>query len=187
MTDVLMHDSRRLVLPLETMVDALIEFDCAHKRWPDRVTLQSARLVPSGVVVSVGQPGRDTPTERTYSLAIIAAAVIHYCAKMHVPVPRNASKSVTITQDGVAMVLEGTLFLKRQHDELPNRVAARPQAGTDPQSEAPAVEPVTEPAAESAAEHAGDVPAPASESQPAAGEAALGAAAEGQEPQDSLA
>ncbi len=89
MTNLLMHDSRRLVLPLDTTVDALIEFDRAHRRWPERVTLHGARLGPSGVVISVRQSGQEAPIERTYSLAIVAAAIIHYCAKMRVPVPKN--------------------------------------------------------------------------------------------------
>lgn len=177
MTDVLMHDSRRLVLPLETMVDALVEFDCAHKRWPERATLQGARLIPTGIVVSVSQSGQDAPIERTYSLAIIAAAVIHYCAKMRVPVPKNASKSVSITQDGIAMVLEGTLFLQRQHDELPNRGGASAQARQTPQSAV---------AAEEQAEQA-PAPEPSPADPPDAGEAALGAAEGGPEAEDSLA
>jgi hypothetical protein len=127
MTNLLMHDSRRLVLPLDTTVDALIEFDRAHRRWPERVTLHGARLGPSGVVISVRQSGQEAPIERTYSLAIVAAAIIHYCAKMRVPVPKNASKSVSVAQDGITMVLEGTLFLQRQHDALPEEMAARRQ------------------------------------------------------------
>ncbi len=127
MTNVLMHESRRLVLPLETMVDALVEFDHVHKRWPERATLEGASLDPSrGIVLSLKQPGRDAPIEKTYSLAIIAAAIINYCAKMHVPIPRNASKSVAITSSGVAMTLEGTLFLQRQHNGLPEGYAANP-------------------------------------------------------------
>lgn len=136
MTNVLMHDSRRLVLPLDTMVDVLIEFDRAHKRWPERATPENARLVPSGVVVSVRQSGQDAATERSYSLSIIAAAIIHYCAKMRVPVPKNASKSVTVTSDGITMILEGTLLLQRQHHELPAGSVSRPQA-TEPLAENP--------------------------------------------------
>ena len=127
-----MRESRRLELPLETVVDALVEFDHVHKRWPDHATLTGARLEESsGAVLSLKQPGRDAPIERTYSLAIIAAAIINYCAKMHVPIPRNASKSVAITSSGVAMTLEGTLFLQRQHNGLPEGYVASP---TGPQA-----------------------------------------------------
>ncbi len=136
MTNVLMHESRRLVLPLETMVDALVEFDHVHKRWPERATLETATLDPSrGIVLSLKQSGRDASIEKTYSLAIIAAAIINYCAKMHVPIPRNASKSVVITSSGVVMTLEGTLFLQRQHNGLPEGFAANPQALPGPATE----------------------------------------------------
>lgn len=128
MTNVLVHDSRRLVLPLDTMVDVLIEFDHAHKHWPARATLESAQLLSSGIVISLRQSGQDAPIERTYSLAIIAAAIIHYCGKMRVPIPKGASKSVQVSPEGVTMMLEGTLFLQRQHPELPARMPAGPQA-----------------------------------------------------------
>ena len=172
MTNLLMHDSRRLVLPLDTTVDALIEFDRAHKRWPERVTLDSARLGPSGVVVSVRQAGQEGAIERTYSLAIVAAAIIHYCAKMRVPVPKNASKSVSVTQDGITMVLEGTLFLQRQHDALPERMGADQQVKESSQAD------------ERAAEQAEEAPSPASSGPSSAAQpdvAAFDAATEGQE------
>ncbi len=135
MTNVLMHESRRLVLPLETMVDALVEFDHVHRRWPQHATLEGARLDESnGIVLSLKRSGQDASIERTYSLAIIAAAIIHYCAKMRVPIPRNASKSVAITPSGVTMTLEGTLFLQQQHLALPEGYAASPE-GPRPPSE----------------------------------------------------
>jgi hypothetical protein len=178
MSDLLMHDSRRLVLPLDTTVDALIEFDRAHKRWPERVTLDSARLGPSGVVVSVRQSGQGAPIERIYSLAIVAAAIIHYCAKMRVPVPKNASKSVSVSQDGITMVLEGTLFLQRQHDALPDRMIAGRQITENSQADERAGG-----QAEEASSPASSDPSPAAEP----GVAALDAAAEGQETGNSAA
>ena len=159
MTNVLMHDSRRLVLPLETLVDVLIEFDHAHRRWPANATPEAARLdESSGVVISVKRPGQDVPIDRTYSLAIVAAAIIHYCAKMRVPIPRNAAKSVTITPGGVAMILEGTLFLQRQHQELPAGYAAIPQAARtesspEPSEAAPVAQPNVDSGALAAAAH----------------------------------
>jgi len=194
MTNVLIHDARRLVLPLDTMVDALIEFDQAHKRWPERAKLETARLVPSGVVVSVTQSAQDAPIERNYSLPLIAAAIIHYCAKMRVPVPKNASKSVSVTPDGITMTLEGTLFLQRQHQELP------PQGIASPQVTEPVTEPVTEQAIESAVDQAAEpsaVPAaevaspapsaPSPAAQPQAASAALDADTEGQKSEHSTA
>lgn len=159
MTNVLMHESRRLVLPLETMVDALVEFDHVHKRWPERATLEGATLDPSrGIVLSLKQSGRDATIEKTYSLAIIAAAIINYCAKMHVPIPRNASKSVAITSSGVAMTLEGTLFLQRQHNGLPEGYAAKPgpQALPGPATESPPKQPEVAPDAPGAPEMPSD-------------------------------
>lgn len=156
MTEVLMHESRRLELPLETMVDVLVEFESMRNRWPERAKLEGARVEPTGsIVLSVRQSGHDQPVDRAYSLPIIAAAIIHYCAKMHVPIPRKASKSVAITPSGVAMILEGTLFLQRQH--------AEPRAGfmtkaTDTSALSDPPTPSTEPAPEAdpAVESTGD-------------------------------
>lgn len=146
MTNVLMHESRRLVLPLETMVDALLEFDHVNKRWPAGATLEGARVdQSSGIVLLVKQSGQDASTERSYSLAIIAAAIINYCAKVRVPIPRKASKSVAITASGITMTLEGTLFLQRQHSALPDGYAANTQSAQEPSSATP--EPAPEPAA----------------------------------------
>ena len=68
-----------------------------------------------GLILEVLQPDAISPDARRYPLAAIAAAVIHYCWKTRVPLPRNWSKTIEIVPEGFALALQGTTEIQRRH------------------------------------------------------------------------
>jgi hypothetical protein len=148
----LIHESRRLQFPLDTLVDALIELEDKQGHWPPRTTVVGASIDNSegngaGVVLSVHRPDGDAVTERRYSLSMIAAAIVNYCLTLRVPIPRNSTKSIQLLADGVALLLENTVMLQSRHEELSTLAAG----SVKPLSPAPAEKPEARETAEPAA------------------------------------
>jgi hypothetical protein len=164
----LIHESRRLQFPLDTLVDALIELEDKQGHWPPRTTVVGASIDNSegngaGVVLSVHRPEGGAVTERRYSLSMIAAAIVNYCLTLRVPIPRNSTKSIQLLTDGVALVLENTVMLQSRHEELSTLAAG----SVKPLSPAPVEKPQAREAADApeAAEPAADL-APSGGSSP---------------------
>ena len=123
MANTLIHETRRLQFPLDTLVDALIELEDKQGHWAPRATVVGAGIDNSGdgeacVVLSVHRPESGQVSERRYALRVVAAAIINYCLAMRVPIPRNSTKSIQVLADGVALVLENTVMLQTRHEEL---------------------------------------------------------------------
>jgi len=149
----LIHESRRLQFPLDTLVDALIELEDKQGHWPPRTTVVGATIGNSegsdaGVILSIHRPEGGAVVERRYSLSMIAAAIVNYCLTLRVPIPRKSTKSIQLLADGVALVLENTLMLQSRHEELSTLAAG----SVKPLSPAPPEKPeaAQEPAADAA-------------------------------------
>ncbi|HEY6514547.1 MAG TPA: hypothetical protein VIY50_00270 [Steroidobacteraceae bacterium] len=122
MANTLIHETRRLQFPLDTLVDALIELEDKQGHWPPKATVVGASIDNSSadgacVVLSVHRPEGGTVTERRYSLSMIAAAIVNYCVTVRVPMPRNSTKTIQVLPDGVALLLENTVMLQSRHEE----------------------------------------------------------------------
>jgi hypothetical protein len=160
----LIHESRRLQFPLDTLVDALIELEDKQGHWPPRTTVVGASIDnPDGndgaVVLSVHRPEGGAVSERRYSPSMIAAAIVNYCLTLRVPIPRKSTKSIQLLPDGVALVLENTVILQSRHEERSTLAAG----SVKPLSAAPAEK------AAAAEEPAAAEPAAAGSSSPADG------------------
>ncbi len=137
MANTLIHETRRLQLPLDTLVDALIELEDKQGHWPPKSTVVGATIDNSGtddagVLLSVHWPQSGKVTEHRYTLPMIAAAIVNYCVTMRVPMPRNSTKTLQLLPDGVALMLENTVILQSRHEELSTLPAGsvRPPATT---------------------------------------------------------
>lgn len=122
MANTLIHETRRLQFPLDTLVDALIELEDKQGHWPPKATVVGASIDKSSadgacVVLSVHRPEGGAVTERRYSLSMIAAAIVNYCVTVRVPMPRNSTKTIQVLADGVALLLENTVMLQSRHEE----------------------------------------------------------------------
>lgn len=152
MANTLIHETRRLQFPLDTLVDALIELEDKQGHWPAKATVVGATIDNSGdkdacVVLSVHRPDGAAVLERRYSLSMIAAAMVNYCLTVRVPMPRKSTKTIQVLADGVVLVLENTVMLQSRHEELSTlpagsvRPAATPGASeASPEEPAPDTE-----------------------------------------------
>lgn len=156
MANTLIHETRRLQFPLDTLVDALIELEDKQGHWPPKATVVGASIDQSTttdndrVILSIHRPESGKVIERRYSLPMIAAAIVNYCVTLRVPMPRNSTKTLQVLSDGVALVLENTVILQSRHEELstlpagsvppPVSPAPTPQASPPAAPEVPADE-----------------------------------------------
>lgn len=127
------EETRRLVVPLDTAVDALLELDSARAGELFRGRLHSARVMGLDpgeepglrIVVEETHYGRATNKLRSsdFPLQIVAAALLSYCIKAHIPIPRAARKSIELTPEGFVMTLLVSNTLVRKHGTLPEAPA----------------------------------------------------------------
>lgn len=118
MAKLLIYESRRLVLPLETALDAVLELDRERGGRLSLAAISNARIEAGEkpcLAFDVMQSDALEPERRSYPLAAIAAAVIHYCWKNKIPLPRNATKSIEIVPEGFALSLQGTVEIHQRH------------------------------------------------------------------------
>lgn len=119
MAKLLIYESRRLVLPLETVLDAVLELDRERGGRLSMASISDARIETGEqpcLVFDAAHSEAVTPERRSYPLAAVAAAVIHYCWKNKIPLPRNSAKSIDIVPEGFALSLQGTVEIPRRHD-----------------------------------------------------------------------
>ncbi|MHB8813352.1 MAG: hypothetical protein ACYDAE_08790 [Steroidobacteraceae bacterium] len=152
MANTLIHETRRLQFPLDTLVDAIIELEDKQGHWPSKATVVGASIVNSGdedagVVLSIHRPEGGEIIERRYSLSMIAAAIVNYCLTVRVPMPRNSTKTIQVLADGIVLMLENTVMLQSRHEELSTLPAGSmqpPPSRTASEASAPVPEPDTE-------------------------------------------
>jgi len=138
----LIFETRRLVLPLETVVDAVLELDRERGGRLALSSIEDAHIEAGenpALVLEALHPDALSPEPRRYSLPAIAAAVIHYCWKSKVPLPRNWSKSIEIVPEGFALALHGTVEIQRRHGGFSTNAPSRASASAQ-EAEAPAVD-----------------------------------------------
>jgi hypothetical protein len=147
MPKVQIHEVRRLIFPLETAVDAVLELDREHGGALALAPLTEARIEPGAdgaLVLAVRRAGGDSIDRRRYSLSAVAAAVIHYCSKIRIPLPRHGTKSMEIVPEGFALTIQASAEVLRRHGPLPGRVAAaRSASEPDDQTLLEAERPIT--------------------------------------------
>jgi hypothetical protein len=157
MAKVLVHEMRRLTLPLETAVDAVLELDSEQGGWLSFGVMVEAQIesgAEPGLAIAVKRRGSESLERRKFTFPTLAAAFIRYCWKCRIPLPRQGSKRIEIAPDGFIFTIEGSIEVIRRHGPLPRRqeetaASAPPEElqGPEPQrASAPAsVEPETAP------------------------------------------
>jgi len=148
---VLIYETRRLILPLETVVDAVLGLDRERGGRLWTATITDARIETGenpGLVLEARQAEALQSERRVYPLAAIAAAMIHYCWMNKVPLPRNSTKSIDIVPEGFALSLQGIVEIQRRHDGFSTSAqSGAAQAATAPPDSAPAAAPSAAPSA----------------------------------------
>ncbi len=145
MARVPVHEVRKLMLPLATAVDAVLELDCEQGGALAFGAIVSAKIETDpepGLMVVVQRRGTESTDSRKFELPMLAAAFIRYCWKCRIPLPRYGAKKIEIGPDGFIFTIEGTVEVVRRHGALPQREALRSTAAsTAPAAAAEASEP----------------------------------------------
>lgn len=124
MPKVTVHEVRTLRVPIDTAVDAVLDLDSEQGGVLAFGTIVEAQIEAEpqpGLSIVVQRRGTDSVERRKFELAILAAALIRYCWKCRIPLPRHGSKRIEVEPDGFLFTIEGTLELVRRHGGLPQR------------------------------------------------------------------
>ncbi len=107
-------ESRQLVLPLQTVLDAVVHFDRRSHGTLSRGEVVQAEFVKgasldSGLDVAVLTPDDRVIEWRHFSIVELAAAIINFCRSKRIPLPYAGKKSLSITEHGAAFTIETTV------------------------------------------------------------------------------
>lgn len=124
MAKVPVHELRKLILPLETAVDAVLELDSEQGGSLAFGVILEAKIESEpepGLMLMVQRRGSESSEERKFTLPILAAAFIRYCWKCRIPLPRHGSKRIEIASEGFIFTIEGTVEVIRRHGAIPQQ------------------------------------------------------------------
>ena len=119
MSGVTIKETRHLVLPLQTVMDAVVHFDRRNHGEllggePLQAEFVRGKSRDEGLNVAVRSVG-DSIEWRHLNTDELYRAVISYCRAARIPLPLAAEKSLTITEQGAALAIENTLNLAARH------------------------------------------------------------------------
>jgi hypothetical protein len=122
MAKVPVHEIRKLMLPLETAVDAVLDLDAERGGLLAFGTIVDARIESDpqpGLSISAQRRGAGGTERRTFELPLLAAAFIRYCWKCRIPLPRSGVKRIEAGPEGFVFTIEGTIEVVRRHGAVP--------------------------------------------------------------------
>jgi hypothetical protein len=128
MSGLTIKESRRLVLPLDTVLEALLDLDRRSNGPLSRAQVLEAKWVvhgdEGGIEIAVQAEGDDAIEWQRFDFPRIGAAIIAYCRAKHIPLPYSGVKSLELTGDGIAFNIENTVSLAeapRQRTDISGR------------------------------------------------------------------
>jgi len=112
-------ESRKLVLPLDTVVEALLHFDGKSHGPLSRGDVLQAEVVRDdvqgdGIDVAVRSGTSHIVDWHRFNFSSIAAAIISYCRSKRIPLPYSGVKSLELTRDGIEFRIENTVSISRK-------------------------------------------------------------------------
>ena len=130
MSAVTIKESRQLLLPLATVLEALVHFDRRSNGPLSRGEVLQADLVidplnGDAIEVAVRMPGTADIEWRRFDFGAIAAAIISYCRAKRIPLPLSGVKSIALTKEGVSFSIENQVNIA-QRPEVRADIAGRP-------------------------------------------------------------
>jgi len=109
MSRLTLQDSRRLKFTIPALLDAVLTFDREHNGWMWRARGQSLVIDVGGggaVTIFATRNGAAAPEQINRTPAWVAAALLHYCFKRRIPIPRHGTKMLEVLPEGIAMRVE---------------------------------------------------------------------------------
>jgi hypothetical protein len=149
MSAVTIKESRQLLLPLATVLEALVHFDRRSNGPLSRGEVLQADFVidplnGDAIEVAVRMPGTADIEWRRFDFGAIAAAIISYCRAKRIPLPLSGVKSIALTKEGISFSIENQVNIA-QRPEVRADIAGRPiqyAKGYEPHSIRPSGEKV---------------------------------------------
>jgi hypothetical protein len=134
MAKVRILEVRRLVLPFETAVDAILDLDRSHGGSLANAKLVEARVETGAdpalcLMIMQGLGESAVTVEKRYTLAAVAAAAIRYCSRARIPLPRHGTKSIEVVPDGFQLTIQVQSEVLRLHGAAPKISQVEIQAG----------------------------------------------------------
>lgn len=112
------QETRRLILPLEAVVEAVLHFDRDSGGTLFHGTIVDATIesTPSLSLALTMQSSKSQEMEhRRFNLAAIAAAIIHYCRQSKIPLPRGGKKTLEAVPEGLAFCIQTDTNMRTWH------------------------------------------------------------------------
>ncbi len=130
MSGVTIKETRHLVLPLQTVLDAVVHYDRRnHGSLLQGEALQAEFVRGSargeGLNVAVRSAGDRTIEWRHLNVDDLSRAIISFCRSRRIPLPLAAEKILTITEQGAALAMESTVSLSRR-DAVDSDLSGQP-------------------------------------------------------------
>ena len=112
-------ETRHLVLPLQTVLDAVMQFDRRAHGPLSRGEVVQAELVHGtrendGMDVAVRNPDDRVIEWRHFNVQELAAAIISYCRSKRIPLPYAGEKSLSITSQGASFSIQNTVSVEQR-------------------------------------------------------------------------
>jgi len=130
MSAVTISETRNLVLPLDTVLEALVHFD----RKGDGVLLHGEVLQAKIISGSKRGDGIDVALRNgesrivewhRFDFSTITAAIISYCRSKRIPLPYSGVKSLSLNKEGLTFRIEHRVNLTR-HSDLQEDLSGQP-------------------------------------------------------------
>jgi hypothetical protein len=113
------RETRQLVLPLQTVLDAVVQYDRRSHGALSRGEVIQAEFISgaeqTGMQVAVMMPDESVIEWRHFDIDELAAAIINFCRSKRIPLPYAGAKSLSITKDGAAFSIENTVSVAKSH------------------------------------------------------------------------
>jgi hypothetical protein len=121
MSAVTINETRNLLLPLETVLEALMHFDrMGNSVLAHGEVLQAKVMTGSkrgdGIDVALRNSATRIVEWHRFDLATITAAIISFCRLKRIPLPYSGVKSLSIGKEGIAFRIEHRVNLPKRSD-----------------------------------------------------------------------
>jgi hypothetical protein len=121
MSGVTIKETRHLVLPLQTVLDAVVHYDRRNhgavlQGEPMQAEFVRGKTREEGLNVAVRSTSDDSIEWRHLNTDDLSRAIISYCRSRRIPLPFAAEKTLTITDQGAALAIENTVNLSPRVD-----------------------------------------------------------------------
>jgi hypothetical protein len=121
MPAVTISETRNLVLPLDTVLEALVHFDRIGPGVLMHGEVLQARLVSGskrgdGIDVALRNAETRVIEWHRFDFSGITAAIISFCRAKQIPLPFSGVKSLTLTREGVTFRIENRVSLAKRRD-----------------------------------------------------------------------